>query len=99
MRQCSWCNQYLPDEQHNTQYRVEILRGCNAPDGDGHLWRTVSLDEFKLNYTWHALSLLPAHHIQQLKVVLGEFLDTPREQDAKMLRQLILEYEGQHYGW
>ena len=98
MTRCKWCNQYRP-EDHDARYLIEILENCNAPDGDGHIWYTVPLNEFNLSLTMRDLTRLSSKRRQQLMRVLGEFLDTPREQEAKLLRNLILEHEGQRYGW
>ncbi len=98
IRQCVYCDQFCPDDA-DTRYLVEVLEPCNAPDGDGHLWQAIDPAKISLRYTLRDFARLSEKRIHQIQRMLGAFLDTPREQEAKGVNALIREYLGQRYGW
>lgn len=57
------------------------------------------LDKFKLDYTWKELTEMGEAGRGKIQNQLGEFLDTPREKEAKALNSMIQEINVSRYGW
>lgn len=96
--QCVYCDQFRPDGA-GARYIIEVLETCNAPDGDGHVWQAIDPAKISLNYTMRDFSRMSEKRIHQIQRMLGVFLDTPREKEARGINTLIREYLGQRYGW